>query len=158
LQAPAALASRVRKQLDGAERRPVPWFRGRMIGLAAAAAIVILLIPASPVIRSRWQAWTGQESGGPGAGHIHSIEGVLVCFECENEGVPIEAQRHCRALGHQTGIRCPRTGLWHLVANKMSAGLMADPGLRGRRIVLDSETLDTIRYLDVRAVSFPSGT
>ncbi len=157
LQAPDSLLSRVRTQLDAEEVAPSPWFRGRLVGLATAAVIVLLLLPAGPLIRNAWQSWSGQ-AGDAAAGHHRSVAGVLVCFECEKEGVPIEMQRNCRAQGHQTGLRCPQTGLWHLVANQASSDLLADPGLRGRRVVLETETLDTIRYLDVRSVSFPSGT
>lgn len=151
LQAPESLMPRVRAQLDEAERTPSPWYRGRLIGLAAAAVIVILLLPAGVSLRN---LMTGQTE----TGHLHSIAGVLVCFECEKEGVPIEAQRNCTVAGHQTGLRCPHTGLWHIVANEVSAGLMTEPGLRGREVVLESRTLDEIRYLDVRTVSFASGT
>lgn len=154
LQAPDSLLSRVRSQLDVAAERPSPWYHGRLAGLAAAAVILILLLPAGVVVRNMWQSATGQA----GAGHLHSMAGVLVCFECEKEGQPIDAQRNCRAHGHQTGLRCPRTGLWHLVASEVTAGLMADPGLRGRQVVLETETIDSIRYLDVRTVSFASGT
>lgn len=151
--APDSLAARVRARIDDADRAPSPRYSARWIGLAAAAAILLMLLPAAPAIKDAWL-----QRGASDHGDVTAVSGILVCFECEKHGATIEAQRNCREHGHQTGLRCPRIGLWHLVANETTAILMDDPGLRGRHVTLQARRFDAIRYLDVQAVSFSSGT
>jgi hypothetical protein len=126
----------------------------RTIGLVAAA-VVFLSALAVPVVRlyapGVYDAARREVTG-------ERIESAtLVCFECDREGIPMEAQRRCHAPGHQTGLRCPKSGLWHLVANDTTLPLMSDRERRGEKVSVEGRWLDDIHYVDARRV-LPPGT
>ncbi|HET9481890.1 MAG TPA: anti-sigma factor [Candidatus Polarisedimenticolia bacterium] len=163
LDPPDSMRDRVRRRLaaemlsgsapqgaaDGASRAT----GGRMkLALATAAAAALLMIPALLL-------WSPRPSaGGPdGAQAEVRIVGLLVCAECEAKGVPIDVQRRCRCHGHQSGIRCPESGLWHLVVNEASQPILADPDQRGRSVVLHGRAFGDIRYVEARSIAFGSG-
>ncbi len=172
LQAPESLSERVRdgwRRLDldpGADGtaepgRPSPraslW--GRLAssraawGLAAAVLAALLLAPAASIwVPGAFQEYVDSVMG------VRRVAGVLVCIECERHGAPIEAQKHCHAQGHQTGLKCAKTGLWHFVADDASRRLLSDPAMRGARVVVEGRLLSDIHYIDVRSVTVAPGT
>jgi hypothetical protein len=129
-----------------------PWMRRLVYGMAAAGFFVALLVPVvrqyEPGLYDQARMFlTGTQRQAA----------TLVCVECEQEGTPLEAQRHCRAPGHQTGLRCPHTGLWHLVANEATLPLMRDRERRGDTVIVEGRWLDDIHYVDARSVRLPPG-
>lgn len=129
-----------------------PWMRRLVYGMAAAAFFLALLVPVArqyqPALYDQGRMFlTGTQRQAA----------TLVCVECEQEGAPLEAQRHCRAPGHQTGLRCPQTGLWHLVANEATLPLMRDRERRGDTVIVEGRWLDDIHYVDARSVRLPPG-
>lgn len=165
---PPGLFDRVRARLDeedapaaeapsraGAKAGRRTWARlpGAGIGLLAAALAVALVAPAvAPWLGGSLRPMADWLQG------VQSLHGVLICFECERHGVPLEAQQRCRAPGHQTGVKCPETGLWHLVASDASVPFTSHPEMRGRSVELEGRLLEDIRYIDVRAMTIASGT
>src|SRR5688572_10508159 len=85
------------------------------------------------------------------------VTATLVCVECDREGASLQAQRQCHAPGHQTGLRCPHTGLWHLVANDATLPLMRDRQRRGETVVVEGHWLSDIRYVKASSVRLPPG-
>jgi len=172
LQPPASLVERVRDGWRGIGDRPagdppgpVPdltratslW--GRLAssraawGLAAAVLAAVLLAPAVSIYApDAFYAYVDSVTG------VRKVSGVLVCIECEKHGAPLEVQKHCHAQGHQTGLKCARTGLWHFVADEASGGILADPAMRGSQVVVEGRFLSDIHYVDVKSVAMAPGT
>lgn len=156
VEAPASLIDRALEHLDEPEPVRVPRvssFMSRAVyGLAAAIFGAVALAPTvaymMPGFTQSLISTLSAES---------RLRGVLVCVECERHGASLEAQRRCRIHGHQTGVRCPETGLWHLVSNESTEPLIADPELRGRTVELDARMLSDIRYLQVRSARLTTG-
>lgn len=166
LQAPGSIMDRVREQLEeesgapesATEKPEQPgWFKLRYrragYGLAVAAAVTLLIVP----FADRFVPTFLHEPASSSVS-LERIAGVLVCLECDRSGLPLDRQRNCTEQAHQTGLRCPDTGLWHLVANEASLTLLSNPGMRGRQVILGARRLHDIKYLDVQTVSNPSGT
>jgi len=155
--APASLVDRALGQLDEPKPARAPraaTFLSRAVyGLAAALFGAVALAPAMAYMMPGFtQSLVSSLSG-----ESH-IEGVLVCVECERHGASLEFQRRCRIHGHQTGVRCPETGLWHLVANRTTEPLISDPELRGRRVELEARKISDIRYLQVSSAKLTTGS
>ncbi len=168
-QAPATIVERFHERLQDEGSAPGPVIEGRErkrrrlwsrlgsrhAGYGIAAAAILVLVVVSAVDRFVPRLFHGALHS---PSSFEKIAGVLVCLECERHGLPLEIQKKCLAQAHQTGLRCPETGLWHLVANEASLPLLGSPEMRGRQVVLEARRLHDIRYLDVRAFSDPSGT
>jgi hypothetical protein len=160
-EAPGGLMVRLRAGLDEIDSRRTErgsrlvlpeWIRWGAWAAAAVLLLSVMLVPAlrqyAPGVYDGAVMWaTGAER------HL----ATLVCFECEREGVPMDAQRRCHAPGHQTGVRCPGTGLWHLVANDATLPVLKDRSRRGETVVLEGRWLSDIHYVDVRQMR-PPGT
>ncbi len=155
---PDGLLERVQARLaepPAAASEPGParsWWRPIGLGIAA---VVFLSALSVPLIRlyapTMYDAARRQMTGE----RVESA--ILVCFECDREGIPVEAQRRCHAPGHQTGLRCPKSGLWHLVANDATLPLMRDRERRGEQVSVEGRWLDDIHYVDARRI-LPPGT
>ncbi|MGH9869260.1 MAG: anti-sigma factor family protein [Candidatus Polarisedimenticolia bacterium] len=162
IEAPSGMMERLRAGLDdvdgkeGGPRRSrlvLPaWVRWGAYTVAAAVVLVVLLVPA--LSQYAPEVYDGARRQLTGA-QRHTA--TLVCYECEREGAPMEAQRRCHAPGHQTGLRCPGTGLWHLVANDATLPIMRDRSRRGETVEVEGRWLDDIHYVDARQIN-PSGT
>ncbi|HKY31940.1 MAG TPA: zf-HC2 domain-containing protein [Candidatus Polarisedimenticolia bacterium] len=157
LEAPQGMYDRIAPLLGGPEGPGGPagwsWLRRSTLGLAAVAASLLVAAPALRVYApatygsvARWVAGEGR------------LSGVLVCVECDQEGVSLDAQRRCHAPGHQTGVRCPGKVRWHLVANETTLPVMRDRDRRGEHVVLEGRLLSDIRYVDARAIRPGGGT
>jgi len=157
VEAPDALIDRALGQLDDPRPARAPrrasWAGRIVYGLAAAIFGAVALAPAMAYLMPDFTQ--GLFSTLSAEAHIR---GVLVCVECERHGVSLEAQRRCRVHGHQTGVRCPETGLWHLVSDSVTAPLISDPELRGRTVELEARKLSDVRYLQVTAATIIAGS
>ena len=156
---PEGLMERVQARLaeppaTASAPRPVPssWMRHAVLGMAAVVFLSALSVPLVRLYApAMYDAARRQVTG-------ERIESAtLVCFECDREGTPMEAQRRCHAPGHQTGLRCPKSGLWHLVANDATLPLMRDRERRGEQVSVEGRWLADIHYVDARRIR-PPGT
>jgi hypothetical protein len=129
-----------------------PWIRRFAYAMAGGAFLLVLLMPLAreynPGLYDQARMFFSR---------TQRQSATLVCVECEQEGTPLTMQRHCRAPGHQTGLRCPQTGLWHLVANEATLPLMRDRERRGETVIVEGRWLDDIHYVDARSVRLPGG-
>jgi anti-sigma factor (TIGR02949 family) len=141
-----------RSSSDPDSRPGGPWLRRLMYGLTAAALGLALAVP----IAQRYEPDLYDRARMLISG-TERVSATLVCVECDREGVSIEEQRHCHAPGHQTGLRCPGTGLWHLVANDATLPLMKDRQRRGETVIVEGHWLADIHYVDARSVRLPPG-
>jgi anti-sigma factor RsiW len=146
-EAPSGLEARVRAALAREAPDPAPsaWYRGPWLAAAAAALLLaLLLVPG--LGRPREGGWS------PAAGvvPVTGVEVMIVDLECDRAGMSIEQQRNCRARHHINALKTADGRYWHISPDQADYGKMiADPQIRGRRLVVDGDYYPGINTLRI---------
>jgi len=144
--APAALRERVREALarETEEARPRR-ARRRAAGwiLATAATVAFATIAYSLLARL--------EAPAPDAASRHVVRvATVVDEECDRAGRTAEQQRGCTKGSHLNALKLADGSYWSLSLDDLRGReLVADAGLRGRKIFVEGEFYGPIRTLHV---------
>ena len=153
--APAHLLANIRDGLDQAarrqrhQRRPGAWVSSLAAGVAAAASLLLVLVPAQPGALFH----EGLVAAGPLSGAFRNLRGQLVCTGCARSGVAdIKAHQRCtqgEAHGHVTGLLEADGRVWRFMPSAEVTAVMGDPMQRGQRVDVSALPFENIEYLRV---------
>jgi mycothiol system anti-sigma-R factor len=143
--APPGLETRIRAALER-ERTPrraaalqwlqAPWF-------AAAAAFVLLAVLLVP--------WSGRNSPLPSRDVLHvEREVTVVDRDCDRTGRTIAAQRKCQLHRHLNVLKLADGTYWNISLDQEGyRGLMVEPEMRGKRLLVVGDYYPRIQTLQV---------
>ena len=148
--APPGLETRIRAALDTAaaapRRRLVPLWFDRVLSRPVLGAVTAALLVAV--------GWLAVASfSGSNAIAAVSLQGTLVCADCNAGGVPIEAQRRCKTYGHSTALLTEAGDVVHFVKpddpDPEVQELLFAPPRRGTRVGIDGRLFRDIGYIEI---------
>jgi anti-sigma factor (TIGR02949 family) len=151
--APVYLRAQIRRELD----RELSFnFRGQLQQLflrqplPAFAAVVMLILLSGVAGYFLFQKQGGQIGGGElyVAG---SIEGEIICIDCDLLDVINTPYVH--DVTHRIGLRCKDGHIWSILRTEKGSELMQDPSRYRKQIRLTGQLFQNHRYIEVREFS-----
>ena len=156
--APPSLIVRIHEALNEEDRSASARLRRFMAPgwrrwAAAAALLAAVLLPGGLA----YQAGILRLPGAPSEVE-QVIRGTLVCGTCERKGIQTRDQRGCRAFGHHTAFRCPKTGLWDFVESDVTRPLLTDADRVGDPVEVRGVFFTNLHYIKVTSYTYLTST
>jgi len=132
---PPGLETRIRATLEDATSHaaPVGWFRRPWFAAAAASVLLTLLLLGA------MDGWPFRGVTDPAAVHV-AQDVVVVDYDCDRGGMPLEAQRGCRHPHHINALKTPDGTYWNIAQETAGAReLLLDRAMRGHRVRVEGD-------------------
>jgi hypothetical protein len=145
---PSGLEQRVRAALrrEALDPPSPSWHRTSWVA-AAAAAVILALFLVPPLFRPPAGGW----SPAGGVVQVVGLEVMVVDLDCDRAGMSLEAQRNCKAPYHVNALKTADGRYWHISPDHEEYGrLIADPAMRGTRLVVDGDYYPGINTLRIK--------
>lgn len=153
---PPGLEQRIRAALR--EEAPDPaapaWYRTPWFAAAAAAVLLALLL-----VPGLGRPLDGGWSPAGGVVQVEGMEVMVVDLDCDRAGMSVEYQRRCADRHHVNALKTADGRYWHISPDHKEYGkLIADPEMRGRRLVVDGDYYPGINTLRITLSRSPQLT